>query len=136
MATVQVDKQLGPGKRAVLAGLRAYNAKQIGKTDHVPLSITLREKDDIVGGVIGETHLGWLFVQFFWIDEKYRGRGFGKRLLETAEKEARGRGAKNVYLDTLSFQAPAFYKKLGYHEFGRLNDHPVGHDRVWMTKAL
>ena len=133
MATVQVDKQLGPGKRAVLAGLRAYNTKQVGRIDHVPLSITLR---DVVGGVIGDTHLGWLFVQFFWIDEKYRGKGFGKRLIDAAEGEARKRGVKNVYLDTFSFQAPEFYEKLGYREFGRLKDYPAGHYRSWMTKAL
>jgi len=124
MATVQVDRQLGPGKRAVLSGLRAFN------------TITLREKRGIVGGVIGDTHLGWLFVQWFWIDEKYRGKGFGTRLLTTAEAEARKRGVKNVYLDTWSFQAPDFYKKLGYREFGRLDDYPPGHYRAWMTKAL
>jgi ribosomal protein S18 acetylase RimI-like enzyme len=136
MATVQIDKQLGPAKRAVMGGLRAYNAKQVGRIDHVPLSVTLRDKRDIVGGVIGDTHLGWLFVQFVWIDDKYRGKGFGERLIEAAEKEARKRGAKNVYLDTFSFQAPGFYEKLGYREFGRLSEYPAGHFRAWMTKAL
>ncbi len=136
MATVQVEKHLGPGKRAVLSGLNAFNKQAFGRIDHVPLSITLKEKRDIVGGVIGDTHLGWLFVQWFWIDEKYRGKGFGKRLLDAAEKEARRRGAKNVYLDTFSFQAPGFYEKLGYREFGRLNEYPAGHFRAWMTKAL
>jgi len=64
MATVQVDKQLGPGKRAVLAGLRAYNAKQVGRIDHVPLSVTLREKRDIVGGVIGGIVGKWLHAEY------------------------------------------------------------------------
>jgi ribosomal protein S18 acetylase RimI-like enzyme len=136
MATVQVDRELGPGKRAVLSGLRGFNAKAVGRIDHVPLSVTLRDKRNIVGGVIGDTHLGWLFVQWFWIDEKYRGKGFGQRLLGMAEEEARKRGARNVYLDTFSFQAPGFYQKLGYREFGRLNDYPAGHYRAWMTKAL
>jgi ribosomal protein S18 acetylase RimI-like enzyme len=137
MASIQVEKQYGEAKRAVISGLRAYNTKAARqKIDHVPLSITLREKRDIVGGIVGDTHLGWLFVQFFWIDEKYRGNGFGKKLLGAAEDEARKRGVKNVYLDTFSFQAPGFYKKCGYREFGRLKKYPAGHDRVWMTKAL
>ena len=136
MATVQVEKQLGEAKRAVLSGLNAFNKRAFGKIDHVPLSVTLREKRDIVGDVIGYTHVGWLFVQFFWIDEKYRRKGLGKRLLDMAEQEARRRDAKNVYLDTFSFQAPGFYEKLGYREFGRLKDYPAGHYRAWMTKAL
>jgi ribosomal protein S18 acetylase RimI-like enzyme len=137
MADIQVEKQYGEAKRAVISGLRAYNAEAARqKIDHVPLSITLREKREIVGGIVGDTHLGWLFVQFFWIDEKYRGNGFGKKLLGAAEDEARKRGVKNVYLDTFSFQAPAFYAKLGYREFGRLDDYPAGHFRAWLTKAL
>ncbi len=136
MASIHVEKDLGEAKRAVLKGLRAFNTQAAGKLDHVPLSITLREKRDIVGGVIGDTHFGWLFIQYFWIDEKFRGKGLGRRLLGTAEKEGRRRGAKNVYVDTFSFQAPGFYEKLGYREFGRLNEYPAGHHRSWMTKAL
>ena len=56
--------------------------------------------------------------------------------MQTAEAEARNRGVRNVYLDSFSFQAPTFYAKLGYREFGRLKEFPAGHDRVWMTKAL
>ena len=41
-----------------------------------------------------------------------------------------------MYLDSFSFQAPTFYAKLGYREFGRLKEFPAGYDRVWMTKAL
>jgi hypothetical protein len=39
-------------------------------------------------------------------------------------------------VDTFGFQAPEFYRKLGYREFGRLDDFPAGHSRSWLTKAL
>ena len=136
MASIKIEKQYGETKRAVLKGLVAYNTQKAGKMDFAPLSISLREKGKIVGGVVGEMFFGWMFVQLFWIDDKHRRKGFGQRLLETAEAEARKKGIKNVYLDTFSFQAPAFYKKLGYREFGRLKEYPAGHDRVWMAKAL
>ena len=136
MASIKIEKQYGETKRAVLKGLVAYNTQKAGQMDFAPLSISLREKGKIVGGVVGEMFFGWLFVSLFWIDDKHRGKGFGQRLLEAAEAQARKKGVKNVYLDTFSFQAPAFYKKLGYREFGRLNGYPAGHDRVWMTKAL
>ena len=48
----------------------------------------------------------------------------------------RKRGVRNAYVDTFSFQAPEFYRKLGYREFGRLDDFPTGHRRSWLTKAL
>ena len=136
MASVTVEKEYGETKRAVLKGLLAHNKKALGKFDHKPLAIALREKRDVVGGVVGDTHLGWLFVQWFWVDEKYRGKGFGRRLIGAAEDEARKRGVTNVYLDTFSFQAADFYRKLGYREFGRLDAYPAGHYRAWMTKAL
>jgi GNAT superfamily N-acetyltransferase len=71
-----------------------------------------------------------------WIREELRGRGYGHRLLASAEDEARRRGAKNAYLDTFSFQAPGFYKKHGYRVFGELHDFPTGHQRYFLTKEL
>jgi hypothetical protein len=42
----------------------------------------------------------------------------------------------HAYLDTFSFQAPDFYKKLGYEVFGELQDFPHGHQRYFMKKRL
>ncbi len=53
-----------------------------------------------------------------------------------AEDETRERGAKNVYLDTFSFQAPNFYQKYGYQVFGVLTDFPSGYRRYFLTKQL
>ena len=49
--------------------------------------------------------------------------------MEMAEDEARDEGCRYVHLDSHSFQAPDFYKKLGYEEFGRLQDSPLGTSR-------
>src|SRR5215475_6977696 len=136
MVSLHVDRVYGPAKREIRKGLHAYNVDAAGKADPRPLTITLRHKGKIVGGLVGETFFGWLFVSLLWIADKQRSQGFGKSLVEAAEAEARKRGARGVYLDTFSFQAPGFYEKMGYREFGRLNDFPAGHDRVWMSKAL
>jgi len=71
-----------------------------------------------------------------WLKEELRGRGYGHQLLLLAEEEGRKRGAKQVYLDTFSFQAPDFYKKHGYEVFGELHDFPPGHQRYFLTKQL
>jgi ribosomal protein S18 acetylase RimI-like enzyme len=133
---LKLERAHGPASREVLKGLRAFNVGVLGKLDHQPLTVTLNDKGRIVGGVIGETFIGWLFVKFLWVAETHRGTGWGKSLMEAAEKEARRRGVCNAYVDTFSFQAPEFYRKLGYREFGRLDDFPPGHSRSWLTKAL
>ena len=91
---------------------------------------------EIVGGLIGEISWTWLHVDLLWIPENLRGQGFGQQLLTEAEDEARRRGAKNVYLDTFSFQAPDFYRQHGYEVFGELRDFPPGQQRFFMQKGL
>src|ERR1700739_1662007 len=109
MAEVKGERVLGPAQRAVFHGLRAFNGGAVGKADFPALAVALRHRGSIVGGLVGQTYLGWMFVAGFWIKEEFRGKGFGSKIMKAAEKEARRRGVTNVYLDTFSFQAPEFY---------------------------
>jgi GNAT superfamily N-acetyltransferase len=81
-------------------------------------------------------HWGWLHVSILWLHEDVRGQGYGGQLIRMAEDIARGRSCHHAHLDTMSFQAPGFYHKLGYQEFGRLEELPRGHSRIFLHKAL
>jgi GNAT superfamily N-acetyltransferase len=70
------------------------------------------------------------------VGELVRGQGYGKRLLQAAEKEARTQGCRGVFLSTFSFQARPFYERLGYEVFGELPDNPAGHSLYFMKKTL
>jgi hypothetical protein len=39
-------------------------------------------------------------------------------------------------VDTYGFQAPGFYERMGYAEFGRLEDFPPGSARHFLWKSL
>lgn len=118
-------------------GITDYNAEQAGDDKGKNLCFVLRSPDGVVvGGVIGATYWDWLYINLMWLQEAFRGQGYGSRLLALAEQEARKRGAMNAYLDTFSFQAPDFYKKHGYEVFGELADFPAGHKRYFMRKQL
>ena len=41
-----------------------------------------------------------------------------------------------IWLDTFDFQAPEFYKKLGFSQFGEIVDYPPGHSRHYFQKRL
>ena len=116
---------------------RNYNKQQAGDNKFQRLCFVLHAPDqEIVGGVIDETYWDWFYLDLLWVKDELRGRGYGHRLLTRAEDEARQRGAKNVYLDTFSFQALDFYKQQGYQVFGELQDFPPGHQRYFLTKQL
>ena len=126
-----------PAWEVIGGGLSDFNTQQAGDDEGKNLCFILQTPDEeIVGGVIGATYWDWLYVNLMWVREDLRGQGFGEQLLEKAEAEARRRSAKRSYLDTFSFQAPAFYKKFGYEEFGRLEDFPAGHTRYFLVKTL
>lgn len=126
-----------PAWEVIGGGLTEFNTQQAGDDSGKNLCYVLQSSaGEIVGGVIGATYWNWLYINLMWVQEDLRGQGYGQQLLTLAEDEARKRGAKHAYLDTFSFQAPDFYQKFGYQEFGRLEDFPPGHTRYFMTKAL
>jgi len=134
---VNVEQPDDTAWKVIGGGINKYNMEQGGEDRGKPVCFLLYgPNQELMGGVIGETHWDWLYISLMFIKEDLRGSGHGHQLLELAENEARKRGAKNAYLDTFSFQAPDFYKKYGYTVFGELSDFPPGHKRYYMTKKL
>ncbi len=126
-----------PAWEVIGRGIREYNASQAGDGRAIFLCFALfAPGGSIVGGIIGETHWNWLFINLMWIPPELRGKGYGSQLLLAAEQEGLKRGVTHAYLDTFSFQAPEFYKKHGYQVFGVLEDFPPGHQRFYLTKRL
>ena len=117
--------------------LSEFNTKKAGPDNRQPLNIFLRdEQNQIVGGLLGGTYWGWFVIEILWVAEEMRGRGYGKKMVQMAEQEAIKRGCRQAHLDTMSFQAPNFYTKLGYSEFGKLEGLPAGHSRHYLQKQL
>ena len=136
MPTISVERTIGTTKKAVLAGLGAYNDEQFGKQKVKSIAVSLKDGRKIVGGIVGEVWTTVLFIQLFWIEQKLRGKDYGTKLIKAIEDEARKYGATRSYLDTMSFQAPGFYRACGYEEFGSIEGYPGGVTRHWFTKAL
>jgi ribosomal protein S18 acetylase RimI-like enzyme len=116
--------------------LRAYNAT-FAVRDFRLLRAFVRDDDgSLIGGLLADTYWKYLEVHVLWVSEGHRNKGHASQLLTAAENEARQRGCKHAFLDTFSFQALGFYRKLGYHEFGRLGEFSGKHERYYLHKRL
>jgi GNAT superfamily N-acetyltransferase len=136
--TPAVETAVNPDDiKVIVGGLQAYNASRADGESPAHLVVSLRDESGaIVGGLFGATYLGWLHVQALWVPESLQRQGHGKALLALAEAEAIRRGCPRVFLETLEFQAPHFYGRLGYVLSAQIPDFPPGGMRYAFTKML
>ena len=124
-------------RRHVRDQLDTFNVAVTGHSEYHTVSVFLRdERDEILGGLLGNIWGGWLYVEILWVSQPLRRRGHGQQLLEAAERYAIERGCTRAWLTTFSFQAPGFYPKSGYETFAVLEDHPTGHQHHFLQKRL
>ena len=126
------------GYRVVNDGLADHGREQAGYWNSTPLYVLVRDPSNgtVLGGLTGRTSLGLLFIDLVFLPPELRNRGIGTRVLRMAEDEAIRRGCRAAVLYTITFQAPAFYERHGWREFGRVACDPPGTARIFMTKDL
>ena len=74
------------------------------------------KNDELIGGVNFWISFGTAYVKDIWIREDYRGQGIASDLMRRVEAFARKKGAVYVALETMEFEGPEFYRKIGYKQ--------------------
>lgn len=114
-----------------------HNKSKVAYTEEEKINFVLKDEEgNILGGLVGHTDWECFFVDVLWVDESLRGQGKGQELIQIAETFAREKGCTLMRLETFSFQAPEFYKKLGFKEIGKLDNFPKGFTHYLMYKEL
>ncbi len=117
--------------------LQAFNQPFVGEAAETHIRLVMRDRDgSLLGGILAEVAFGWLEIQVLWVEPGERSSGVGAALLRACERRASALGAHGARLDTFDWQAEGFYAQHGYVCFGRLQDYPRGHARVFMSKRL
>ncbi|MFC5722103.1 GNAT family N-acetyltransferase [Streptomyces gamaensis] len=143
-----IDAVNDPERRDVVhARLRAANdarspvlraLRESTQLNSEPLEVYASGPDGaLAGGLVGHTQFGWLHIDLLWVDEPYRGAGLGSRLVVRAEEIARNeRDCPRARVESWDFQAPGFYRRLGYRVAATVPDHPPGITDYLLVKEL
>ncbi|WP_308406624.1 GNAT family N-acetyltransferase [Streptomyces sp. AC555_RSS877] len=117
--------------------LTAFNAAATGAGTPQPLTVRL----DDTGGELAGGLTAWIWgsccaVDMLWVRADQRHAGRGSRLMRAAEEEAVRRGCTEMIVSSFTFQAPDFYRRLGFRETGRSEGIPGGHQDVHLHKVI
>ena len=136
--TIEIDPAPRPVDLKVLEeGLTGHAFAQAGIAPFEPLAIFLYdEAGRIVGGLHGRFWDSVLDISTLWVHEDYRGEGYGARLIAAAEAEGVRRNGEVAHLRTFDYQAPGFYRRVGYEEYHIEQGWPRGHTRHYFRKRL
>ena len=127
----------GDTAAALIELLKDYNQQFIGRAPYERFQLAARDPEGrLIGGLLGEWRSYWLHIDILVVTDGYRRCGLGSALMADAEKAARDRGYRGLFLDTFEFQAPQFYEKLGFTRFGSIQNFSDGHDRHFYEKRL
>lgn len=119
----------------VHAGLRRYNRGFC--PDVADLSCCIKDGEGRCIAGTDSFRMGEMAsVDVLWVDEDHRGQGLGSALLAHVEAQARAQGARRLELNTLGFQAPGFYEKLGYRRFGAIEPAVGDYGHYFYVKDL
>jgi len=138
MITVEVEGDPeGTTCRGLMDGVRVFNRTLLpGMKGHTVTVAVRDEASELLGGVVGRIAADSMYVEVVWTSDSVRGTGLGRQMMVMLEDEARKRGATEIWLYTMSFQAKPFYEKLGYSQFAELPWDGGRHARHFMRKDI
>lgn len=116
--TTQADKDY-VRKKMYAFNAAHFPAELKGRYQEVNLFVK-NAQGEVLGGLLGEICWNWLEVHYLYVSDELRQSGYGTKLMREAERIAREKQCDFIKLDTLSFQALDFYRKLGFEVYGQL----------------
>jgi GNAT superfamily N-acetyltransferase len=132
------DVEDAANRSAIAAPLAVYNTSRWRPSDYRHLAVLIKDAAGrVTGGLWGNTACDWLTIYLLAVPDELRGTGVGAQVMHLAEEEARARGCKGAWLDTIEFQAArGFYERIGYVCFGELPEYPRGFSKFFMKKEF
>ncbi len=85
----------------------------------------------------GASYSGWFYLTDLIVFNPHRGYGYGKMLLSALENKIASLGICRIWTWTAGYEAPDFYKKIGYTEFMSMDNwYSDGSPRIGLIKTI
>ena len=124
-------------RELVAKSLKEHTERAIGmRISNEAFGMHAYDGTKMVGSVIGKIFFNWLHIDLFWVEADYRKKGIGSHLMNSSLEYATKAGLSGIEVWTQSWQAPGFYKKLGYEEFAAIDDFTPGRKRHAFRKYI
>jgi GNAT superfamily N-acetyltransferase len=119
-------------------GLKEYEVAHEIDVDYTPFALQLfNEKNEVIGVLDAFSSYSCIHIRDLWVDKAYRGKGYGRKLIEALEEHFKHSGLDNINTVSCAFQAPDFYKKCGFQvEFVRENNRNPKLTMTFLIKYL
>ena len=118
----EVDDRLG---EFINKEFSAYGEQNGVVLNYDEFCFAAEEDGNILGVITGRAYYNEVHIGDLIVASSLRKGGIGSRLVRAVEDNYRGKGYDKITLTTFGFQAPEFYKKLGYEvEFVREDKDP------------
>ena len=108
---------------------KEYKVKDIDSE----LCLSLYDNEKFIGGIVSGLFEDHAYIDMLVVNEAYRGKKFGKKIMERFHKELPD-SIVTISLGTTQFQARGFYEKFGYKTVVTHKDKPKGFDSYTMIK--
>ena len=101
-------------------GQQAIESTGINGLSEDPISFEIFDGTEFVGAIVVQPFWEQLHIKYLFVEKNYRGQGIARLLMNHALEFGIKRGCHFAFVETMSFQAPEFYQKMGFAiEFSR-----------------
>lgn len=117
--------------------LDEYDRRHMPRVPDGAVRIGIEENGKLIAGLDAcITAFRILYVSTVFVEEAYRRKGCGRRLMAAMEDRARAMGVNTIRLDTFDWQGKEFYESLGYTLAGSYRNEEDGYAEFFFLKRL
>lgn len=125
-------------KKTIFEGFEEHAIESVGFSEFSDvLGFFIKDQDgNILSAVVVQVFWGSLQVKYVWTHKDHRRQGYAKKLMEEALDYGRKNECEFAAVETMSFQAPEFYKKFGFSVDFERKGYKHGVSYIYMKKDL